>query len=219
MSKYGAKKVIYESISFDSSMERDYFIVLQGKKKNGEIKDFELQPKFELLPSFEKNGVKYRSIDYVADFKVIHNNGEVVIVDVKGFETTDFKLKAKLFNYKYNETLLLLSYNKIDGWVELGQLKKNRKERKKLKAEEDEKKRLAQELRESLYMSELELSKIENIIDSNLELKPRYKTYLLRYIKENFPTIANMVKFDASKMSKSYRKNIIKIIEIIKGVG
>lgn len=217
MSKYGAKKVIYESISFDSSMERDYFIVLQGKKKNGEIKDFELQPKFELLPSFEKNGVKYRSIDYVADFKVIHNNGEVVIVDVKGFETTDFKLKAKLFNYKYNETLLLLSYNKIDGWVELGQLKKNRKERKKLKAEEDEKKRLAQELRESLYMSELELSKIENIIDSNLELKPRYKTYLLRYIKENFPTIANMVNCDTKKLSKSYRKNIINIIEIIKG--
>lgn len=217
MTKYGAKKVIHEGIPFDSAMERDFYIVLQGRKKNGEIKDFELQPKFELLPSFEKNGVKYRSIDYIADFKIIHNNGEIVIVDVKGFSTADFKIKAKLFNYKYKEKLVLISYNKLDGWVELEQLKKNRKERKKLKAEEDEKNRLAQELRESFYMKEKELIKISNLIDSNLNIKPRYKEYLLRYIKENFSTIANMVNCDVNTLSKSYRKNINKLIEIIKG--
>lgn len=217
LSKYGAKKVTYEGIQFDSAMEKDFYIVLQGRKKRGEIKDFILQPKYELLPAFEKNGTKYRSIDYVADFKIIHNNGEVTVVDVKGMETTDFKLKAKMFNYKYNETLLLISYNKLDGWVELGQLKKNRKERKKLKAIEDEKKAEAQRLREEKFMNEKDLNKISKVIDINLELKPRFREYLLRYIKENFSTIDDLLECDDQKLSKSYRKKIVEIKLIMIG--
>ena len=135
MTKYGAKKVTYDGITFDSKMEKDYYIYLKELKAKGEILDFELQPSFELQPKFEKDGVKYRPIKYVADFKIYYPDGKIEIVDVKGMETTDFKLKAKIFNYKFKEALKLIKYSKIDGgWITLEDYKKAVKRRKAEKA-------------------------------------------------------------------------------------
>ena len=107
-SKFGNKKVTVKGITFDSIAESRYFLVLLDKKKKKEIIDFELQPKFLLQDKFRKNGKGYRKIEYVADFKVFHNDGRVEIIDVKGMETKEFKIKHKLFEYKYPDLSLTL---------------------------------------------------------------------------------------------------------------
>lgn len=135
MTKYGAKKVIYNGIKFDSKMEGDYYLELLRLQKQGKVVSIELQPKFELIPSFEKDGKKYRAMNYIADFKVTYDDGRVVIIDVKGMTTTDFLIKEKLYNYKYDLPLLLIKESAIDGgWITLDAYKKAVKERKKNKA-------------------------------------------------------------------------------------
>lgn len=98
-----------------------------------------MQPKFELQPKFKKNGKLFREINYVADFKVYNNDGTIEIIDTKGFETTDFKLKKKMFEYKYPDlTLICLTYvKKYGGWINTDELKQIRKENKKRKKEEN----------------------------------------------------------------------------------
>jgi len=75
-------------------------------------KNFELQPKFELLPKFrDKDGKAIRAIHYVADF-LVKDGKEEHVVDAKGAPTETFKIKAKLFKYRYKKRLYLLKNNK-----------------------------------------------------------------------------------------------------------
>jgi hypothetical protein len=133
-SKYGAKKIELEGHVFDSQLEARYYQQLKWLEANKQILFFRMQPRYLLQEAFEKNGKKYRRIDYVADFEIHHLDGSIEVIDCKGFETTDFKIKKKLFEYKYPHKLSLVTYSKIDGgWVELEQLNKNRKLRKAVK--------------------------------------------------------------------------------------
>ncbi|MBO8161310.1 MAG: DUF1064 domain-containing protein [Thermosipho sp. (in: Bacteria)] len=93
-------------IKFDSMLEAEYFKKLLLLKKAGEIIDIELQPKFELQPAFEKNGKKYRAINYYADFKVTYKDGHVEIIDIKGNVTKEFAIKRKMFEYRYKDLTL-----------------------------------------------------------------------------------------------------------------
>ena len=104
--KYNNKKVIVDGIKFDSKMEAKYYNVLKLLQAAGKVTKIELQPKFELLPTFTKNGVTHRAITYTADFKVTYADGKVEIVDVKGVETQVFKIKQKLFEHKYPDLSL-----------------------------------------------------------------------------------------------------------------
>lgn len=132
--KYGNKKTVVDGITFDSLAEAKYYEQLKWLLVNKQIKSFKLQPTFSLQDGFKKNGKTYRKIEYVADFEVHHLDGSIEIVDVKGFETTDFKIKKKLFNFKYPHKLSLVTYSITDGgWIELDELTKNRKTRRKAK--------------------------------------------------------------------------------------
>ena len=73
-------------------------------ERAGLIKDIQLQVKYELQPSFKKNGETYRAITYIADFvyKNMKNNA-IIVEDTKGYETEVFKIKRKLFEYKFPE--------------------------------------------------------------------------------------------------------------------
>lgn len=130
-SKYGNKKVTVDGHVFDSTIEARYYEQVKWLKNTGEIKSFVLQPRYLLQESFRKGTTLHRKIEYVADFEITHIDGTIEVVDIKGFETTDFKIKKKLFEFKYPHKLSLLTYSKIDGgWVELDRLNKNRKLRK-----------------------------------------------------------------------------------------
>lgn len=106
--KYGAKKTTVDGITFDSKREAEYYGDLKLSKRAGIIKDFELQPEFVLLDSFKKNGKTIRGIKYIADFKIIHKDDSIEIIDVKGFKTKEFSLKQKLFDEKYPDLKLTL---------------------------------------------------------------------------------------------------------------
>lgn len=92
-------------ITFASKKEAKYFQELLLRKKAGEVKDIELQPRYLLQEGFNKNGQRYRPIHYVADFLITYSNGKIEVVDCKGKKTQVYGLKKKLFEYRYNESI------------------------------------------------------------------------------------------------------------------
>ena len=140
MTKYNNKKTVFDGITFDSKDESLYYQALKDMKNNGSIKDFELQPKFLLQEGFEKDGKKYKPIKYIADFRVINNNDSFYVVDIKGMLTTEFKIKLKLFNYKYPDIELKLISRSIKfgneyGFIDYYELQEIRKQNKKKQGE------------------------------------------------------------------------------------
>lgn len=102
MNKYHNKKTEIDGITFDSIKEGMRYSELKLLEKAGVIKDLVLQPRYELQPSYEINGRKVRKIEYVADFEYFDNEKKTkVIEDCKGMRTDIYKLKKKLFEYKY----------------------------------------------------------------------------------------------------------------------
>ena len=97
-SKYHAKKTVVDGIQFDSTKEAKRYEKLRALENAGKIQGLRLQVPFELVPSFECEGVKYREMKYVADFVYVRD-GKVVVEDCKGFKTPEYKLKKKLMAY------------------------------------------------------------------------------------------------------------------------
>lgn len=103
MSKYNNKKTIVDNIKFDSKAEANRYIELKMLEKARKISDLELQPKFILQEKYINNkGEKIRAITYKADFCYLEGN-KIVVEDVKGVETKEFKIKKKLFENKYRD--------------------------------------------------------------------------------------------------------------------
>ena len=105
--KYHNKKTFIDGIKFDSKLEAERYAQLKILERAGVIRDLELQPEYELIPSFRKNGNTWRRTVYKADFRyILSENDKTIIEDVKGSTaviTDVFRLKQKLFEYKYPE--------------------------------------------------------------------------------------------------------------------
>ena len=108
MNKYYNKKLIVDGIKFDSKKEAKRYLELKLLKRAGKIRDLELQPEFVLQPSYINNkGKSIRAITYIADFVYYDIEKEkYVIEDTKGFRTDVYKLKKKIFEYKYPNTTI-----------------------------------------------------------------------------------------------------------------
>ncbi len=137
LSKYNSKKIVIDGITFDSKDEGKYYEYLKKLKAQGKILNFELQPKYELQPSFKKYGKTHRAITYAPDFLIYHVDGTEELIDVKGMSTQQGEMRRKMFDYKYPELKLTwvarsLKYSS-SGWIEYGELKKKRAAAKKLK--------------------------------------------------------------------------------------
>lgn len=106
--KYKAKKAVVDGIVFDSRKEAKRYTELKKLEEKGIIRDLSLQVQFELLPSFviviDGKKKKRRPITYIADF-VYYRDDEKVIEDVKGLRTPVYKIKKKLFEYKFKTTI------------------------------------------------------------------------------------------------------------------
>lgn len=102
--KYHNQKITINGIRFDSIKESHRYNELKWLERAGIIKELELQKTFELQPKFKnKLGEHIRAITYVADFYYYNNEKqEYVVEDTKGFRTEVYKIKKKLFEYKYN---------------------------------------------------------------------------------------------------------------------
>ncbi len=142
MSKYGNKKVTVDGITFDSKDESIYYLLLKSQKEADLIKDFEIQPKYELIPKFEYQGKKRQAITYTPDFNVIHHDNSITAIDVKsmGTATQQGEIRRKLFEYRYPKINLVwvcrnLKHGDKDGWILYEDLKKIYRENKKRKKE------------------------------------------------------------------------------------
>lgn len=105
--KYHNAKTIVDGIKFDSKLEAERYAQLKILEHAGVIRGLELQPSFELIPSFKKNGRTWRRAVYKADFRyILCEDDRIIIEDVKGSTamiTDVFRLKQKLFEYLYPE--------------------------------------------------------------------------------------------------------------------
>lgn len=97
-SKYHAKKTVVDGIEFDSAKEAKRYAKLRALEDAGKIQGLRLQVPFELVPSFECDGVKYRGMKYIADF-VYYRDGKQVVEDTKGWKTAEYRMKKKLMAY------------------------------------------------------------------------------------------------------------------------
>lgn len=100
--KYGNKKVIVDGHPFDSQKEAKRYKELKLMERAGVIKNLELQPAFELIPTIRTEHETLRKTVYKADFRYIDTKTKgVVVEDVKGFKTDVYKLKKKMLLHKY----------------------------------------------------------------------------------------------------------------------
>ena len=106
MNKYHNKKVIYDGITFDSIKEKNRYIELKLMEMAGLIKYLKLQYEFELQPAFTLKNKKIRKISYIADFYYFDNKlNDYVVEDTKGMRTEVYKMKKKMFQYKYKKEI------------------------------------------------------------------------------------------------------------------
>lgn len=100
--KYGAKPVDWNGMHFDSTREYQRYRELLLLEKAGKISNLQRQVRYTLIPEqMLKNGRKMRPIEYIADHVYIEN-GELVVEDVKGYITEEFRLKEKLMKWTHN---------------------------------------------------------------------------------------------------------------------
>ena len=95
-SKYNAKPVKIDGLSFDSKKEARRYGELKLMEKAGEIRDLVFHPRY----SFGVNGVHI--CEYEADFSYVPKErfdricDREIVEDVKGYKTDVYKLKKKL---------------------------------------------------------------------------------------------------------------------------
>lgn len=100
--KYNNTKVEYKGIRFDSIKEMKHYQLLEYLQRIKEIRDLKLQVPYELIPKYKINNKTVRKTTYIADFTYITTKDDKLhIVDTKGFKTDVYRLKKKLFEYKY----------------------------------------------------------------------------------------------------------------------
>lgn len=152
--KINHTKTTIDGITFASKLESKYYEYLKDLKEQGIVKDFTLQPKFLLQEKFiiiegqtivgsDENFNKlkrkykaptYQDIEYISDFEVEYADGHIEIVDTKGEETADFKLKKKMLLFKYPHIdLRVITQDKDGSWIPFSEYKKKENAKKRLK--------------------------------------------------------------------------------------
>ena len=105
-SKYHARKIVVDGITFDSRKEAMRWQELKLMERAGIIRDLKRQVRYELIPAFDCDGKHYRSATYIADFVYTDvKTGEEIVEDVKGYRPDVYRLKSKLFAYRYQKII------------------------------------------------------------------------------------------------------------------
>ena len=113
--KFGARKTVYNGITFDSTVERDRYRYLYYQQQRGEISGLRLQVRFLIIPKLTriveiqlKTKIRYEervvemASHYTADF--VYREGDFYVMeDVKNAysqEIRDYPLRRKLMMQK-----------------------------------------------------------------------------------------------------------------------
>ena len=101
--KYGAHPTTVDNIRFASKAEARRYCELKLLEKAGEIRELEIQPRYELL-AWPARGDRTRAMvgHYVADFRYRSGpQGLLVVEDVKGVRTALYRWKKKHVEAQY----------------------------------------------------------------------------------------------------------------------
>lgn len=130
-SKYKSEKITVDGIKFDSKDEAKYYLYLKDLKAKGKILNFELQPKFILIPKFKYKDKTERAATYALDFLIYHLDGSEEYIDVKSLGTAtqqgEFKFKLlKSLHQDMNFKWVCRNLKRGDehGWIDYDELKK-----------------------------------------------------------------------------------------------
>jgi hypothetical protein len=93
--KYGNRKVLYRKVLYDSVKESEYAMQLDSDLHAGKIRSWKGQQTLSL----DVNGKHI--CNAIVDFLVLHEDGELEYVEIKGFATATWKLKRKLIEALY----------------------------------------------------------------------------------------------------------------------
>src|ERR1700733_7090515 len=105
--KYNAKRCELDGIKFDSLMEMKYYQELKLRRKANEIDFIRCHPKYPI----ELNGEFVCQV--ILDFQYFDNASQKTIyIDVKGIYPSISRLKHKLFEAQYGETVTIIRKNK-----------------------------------------------------------------------------------------------------------
>lgn len=102
-SKYLNKRKLIDGILFASQKEANRYLQLKEWQDEDIISNLRTQVKFELQPKYRIGLKPVRGIFYVCDF-CYYQNGVMIVEDVKAskfFVTDVYKLKKKMFEYRY----------------------------------------------------------------------------------------------------------------------
>lgn len=100
--KYGNRKAIVEGITFDSQREAARYLDLKSRRDAGEIRDLELQPRYELHAAGPDGAVTVAR--FKPDFRYFDiGENRLVIEDVKSkaTRTTAYMLRKRWFEAEY----------------------------------------------------------------------------------------------------------------------
>jgi hypothetical protein len=95
--KYHAKRHEYNGVVYHSKMEAAYAQELDLRVRGKDIKEWERQVKISL----DVNG--YHIANYYIDFVITHNDDTKEYVEIKGFETWEWRYKWRLFIALYSK--------------------------------------------------------------------------------------------------------------------
>lgn len=114
-SKFNAKKISYNGMTFDSRKELERWQTLRLLERAGRITELRRQVKYPLQSAYTNGeGKRIREITYIADFvyRPINEIGtpcEVVVEDTKGYKTDMYRLKNKMFERVYYPLVIVES--------------------------------------------------------------------------------------------------------------
>ena len=88
---------------FDSKAEARRYDELLLLEQAGTITGMVIHPTYELQSAFtDASGTRHKAISYEGDFGYTEG-GRAVVEDVKGYRTETFRIKEKLFRFRYPE--------------------------------------------------------------------------------------------------------------------
>lgn len=125
-----ARAAAMSGLKFDSRGEYEYYVgTVAPKVGRGEIVKWEAHPCFLLFPAGEYNGVKLRSVQYTADFRLTYADGTVEIVEIKSKFVRrmqrDYPVRRRVFleliarpaGWKFTEIITAEDKEEIKRWL------------------------------------------------------------------------------------------------------
>lgn len=92
--KFGAKKTEFNGRKYDSKFEAGVAQELDLRLKSGEITIIEPQFKVEMW-AYRENGLPAFKVSHKIDFRVRLKDGSYELIEAKGVETADYKMRRK----------------------------------------------------------------------------------------------------------------------------